>query len=653
MLSRARLTRLCVLFAAACLLAVPTQAASPAADDRKPLSFGVFAFLGVEKTRAKYQPLVDYLNQTLKQERVILKVLGIDDLENAITGGALDIVTTNPTHFLVVRKLMPMTGVIATLVPSEAGQAMHQLGGAIIARTDRGDIRSLADVRGKIIAAPSASHMGGYRAQAYELFRAGIRLPGDAARIDFLGEHQAVVRAVLAGRADVGFVRSGIVEMMQQDGSLPAEEIKLIGPWFHPGYPYRSSTRLYPEWPVFALPHVDEHSVRHIAAALFALESDHPAARAAGIHGYTVPADYLPVEELSRALRLPPFEQAPDFTLRDIWEKWQVFVILGLLPGLLVASLAVALLLALRRIRCEKARSDGLLAGIGEGVYGCDLQGNCIFINPAALQMLGLPEAAVLGKNQHLLFHHHKPDGTPNPETACPIHQTLRDGTIQRGEEWFSRADGSGFPVDLVATPMHLKNGLRVGAVVAFQDISQRKAAEQELLQLATTDTLTGLANRRHFLAQIAQEAERILRFARPAALLMLDLDHFKRVNDQHGHAAGDAVLKAFAQEVTESLRKTDRAGRLGGEEFAILLPETHPDAAQAFAERLRLSVEALPIPFEGMTLGITVSIGVTNVSPEDIESTLRRGDRALYLAKEGGRNRVELLIQEQESSGA
>ena len=638
MLDRTRLAMLCAVF----VLAWPARAA----DERKPLVFGVFAFLGVAETRAKYQPIADYLNQTLKHERIILKVLDLPALESAITGGALDIVTTNPTHFLVVRKLLPTTGVIATLVASEENRPVRQLGGAIIARADRNDIRSLSDLRNKVIATPSTSHMGGYRAQAYELFRAGIHLPKDAARVIALeGSHQAVVQSVLAGGADIGFVRSGVIEMMLREGSLQAGEIKLIQPWFHPAFPYRSSTRLYPEWPVFALPHVDERSVRHVAAALFSLEPEHPAARAAGIHGYTVPADYLPVEELSRALRLPPFDRAPHFTLRDAWEKWRVFVILGLLSWLLVASLSVALLLALRRARREKERSAGLLAGLGEGVYGCDLQGRCIFINPAALQMLGFTEAEVLGRDQHLLFHHHKPDGTVYPNSECPIHQTLCDGLARRGEEWFFRADGSGFPVELVVTPTQKHCGLRSGVVVAFEDITRRKVMDRELLRLATTDALTGLASRRHFLDQLEQELARIRRFAEPAALLMLDLDRFKNTNDQHGHAAGDAVLKAFAQAVTDSLRKTDRAGRLGGEEFAILLPGTHADAAQAFAERLRASVEALPIAFENLTLYITVSIGVTSLGPEDVEATLKRGDRALYLAKESGRNRVELLL--------
>ncbi|MBU3909033.1 MAG: diguanylate cyclase [Gammaproteobacteria bacterium] len=620
-----------------------------AADDREPLTFGVFAFLGEERTRAMYQPVADYLNQTLKHERIVLKVLAAGELENALTGGELDIVTTNPTHFMVIRKQIPLTGVIATLVGSEAGQPQHMLAGAIIARADRNDIRTLQDVRGKVVAAPSLSHMGGYRSQAYELFQAGVRLPEQVARLDILGEHQAVVQAVLAGSADVGFVRSGIVEMMGREGSLPAGKVKLIHPQHHPAFLYQVSTRLYPEWPVFAMPHVKEHSVRHVAAALYALEPDNPAARAAGIHGYTVPADYQSVDELSRALRLPPYDRAPEFTIRDAWEKWRLFLILGLATGLLVIALSAALMLALRRARFEQSRSHGLLLSLGEGVYGCDQQGRCIFINPAALRMLGRNEEEVIGQKQHLLFHHHRPDGEVYPEAECPVHLTLDDGQVRRGEEWFFRADGSGFPVDLVVTPLH-EDKQRSGAIAAFRDITRRKAMDEKLLHLATTDTLTGLANRRHFLAQVEQEADRIRRFGNLAALLMLDLDHFKSVNDQHGHAAGDAVLKAFAQTVQASLRKTDRAGRMGGEEFAILLPETTPEAARNFAERLRQTVAALPIDFENRSLSVTVSIGVTSLSPADIapEDALRRADQAMYQAKESGRNRVELLLPEQ-----
>ncbi len=127
------------------------------------------------------------------------------------------------------------------------------------------------------------------------------------------------------------------------------------------------------------------------------------------------------------------------------------------------------------------------------------------------------------------------------------------------------------------------------------------------------------------------------------AAVLMLDIDHFKRVNDQHGHAAGDAVLRHLASLMRVGQRKIDKLGRVGGEEFAILLPGANGDAALAYAERLRQSVAGTPIEIDGVMLAITVSIGIASLNAADptADAALIRADKALYSAKEAGRNRV------------
>lgn len=171
----------------------------------------------------------------------------------------------------------------------------------------------------------------------------------------------------------------------------------------------------------------------------------------------------------------------------------------------------------------------------------------------------------------------------------------------------------------------------------------------RELREMATTDFLTNLSNRRHFMARIEQELARVQRLdAQQTAVVALDLDHFKRVNDTHGHAAGDAVLKQFAALLRGELRKIDTAGRMGGEEFAIVLPGANPAAALAFGERLRQKVAQTPIMHGGQTIGVTVSIGIAAMTPRDgsADAVLVRADAALYRAKEGGRNRVEIAIE-------
>jgi diguanylate cyclase (GGDEF)-like protein/PAS domain S-box-containing protein len=180
--------------------------------------------------------------------------------------------------------------------------------------------------------------------------------------------------------------------------------------------------------------------------------------------------------------------------------------------------------------------------------------------------------------------------------------------------------------------------------LVALNDVSQRKQLESELFHQASTDPLTGIANRRYFLNQAEQEMRRSRRFARDLSVMMLDIDHFKPINDQHGHAVGDAVLQAMVKRSLESLRQSDYMGRMGGEEFAVIMPETDLTAAKEAAERLRAHLAEQPLVAERLAIPCTVSIGVAQLHGTDgaVDDLLKRADKVLYAAKANGRNRVE-----------
>ncbi|MDZ7641515.1 MAG: diguanylate cyclase [Desulfurivibrio sp.] len=177
--------------------------------------------------------------------------------------------------------------------------------------------------------------------------------------------------------------------------------------------------------------------------------------------------------------------------------------------------------------------------------------------------------------------------------------------------------------------------------------------SRDEMMRLATTDPLTNLANRRSFMDRLSLEQERFKRFGDPVGFLMLDLDFFKEVNDTHGHHVGDEVLRQFAALTRQNLRHVDLVGRLGGEEFAVILPGADLKGALHFAERLRCGVgERLReevcghrFPTSAGILTVTVSIGVAVLRPEDegVEPVLHRADTAMYRAKENGRNRIEV----------
>ena len=177
-----------------------------------------------------------------------------------------------------------------------------------------------------------------------------------------------------------------------------------------------------------------------------------------------------------------------------------------------------------------------------------------------------------------------------------------------------------------------------------IQDISDRKAVERELERLVQVDTLTGVFTRHHFMALAERELARAIRYAGKMSVMMIDIDRFKSVNDTYGHQVGDRVLKELGLVFWAVLREADIVGRMGGEEFAVILPETELTQTVEVAERLRKAVERTAVPLEhGLPLSVTVSIGIAPFAgaKTNVDTLLAHADKALYEAKREGRNRA------------
>lgn len=300
-----------------------------------------------------------------------------------------------------------------------------------------------------------------------------------------------------------------------------------------------------------------------------------------------------------------------------------------------------------QRLQDSEERWRFALEGSGDGMWDWNVPRGEVLYSRRLKEILGFAEDEFDGTFEEWTSRVHPED---MPRVMADM-QAYFDGNIPTfvNEHRLQCKDGSwkwvlgrGMVVSRTA------DGKPRRMIGTLTDISERKHMEAELRALASTDYLTGLPNRRHFFTCMEAELARIQRLdSQRAAVLMLDLDHFKRINDSFGHATGDVLLRHFAALVTDELRKIDTAGRIGGEEFAILLPGAGPDAALALAERLRQKVGETPLMQDGLAIPVTVSIGVAVMKKEDsnADASLIRADKALYRAKEGGRNRVELEL--------
>ncbi len=257
--------------------------------------------------------------------------------------------------------------------------------------------------------------------------------------------------------------------------------------------------------------------------------------------------------------------------------------------------------------------------------------------NPAAERMFGYRAEEILGQPLDRLMPERFRAGHGDLLGRFSGAARIGDG---RREVIALAADGREFPAEISISKETGREGELLTAVV--RDITERQRFEDELRRLATTDSLTGLPNRRHFLETAGRELARMRRSGDPATVLMLDIDHFKRINDALGHAAGDEALRAVADACRRVLRESDLAGRLGGEELGVLLPGTDLPSALDVAERLRVAMAGISFAGGG---GLTVSIGASACVAADasIEQALGRADHALYRAKETGRDRVEV----------
>ncbi len=482
------------------------------------IKIGLRANRGIEKGIKKWQPTADYLSNRISEHKfVLLPHESIKELSDAASRGEFDFVLTNPSSY-VEMEIKFGAARILTLLNNRQNIPLNRFGSVIFTRDDRADIQTANDLKGKKFMAVGERGFGGWRVAWGELkSNYNIDPHLDFATLTFSGGVQEkIVFAVQSGQSDAGVVRTDMLERMAIDGQIDLDDFRVLGERKTEGFPFKHSSRLYPEWPLAKFPHISDKLANKVATELMDISPNDPAAIAGKYMGWTVPLNYQSVHDLLRDLRVGPYENFGHITITEaILQHWKW-----------VLSIGFTLTLAF-----------------------------------------------------FALF-------------------------------------------------------------IAFLNAQKRKKLEDRVKHMAGHDMLTNIPNRALLMDRLLQALARAHRNKTRVAVLFLDLDNFKPVNDTMGHMVGDQILTQMAERMVSCLREADTVARYGGDEFVIVMIDVKtPDDVTQMVQRID---EALlkPINLANKEMSIGASIGIS-LYPDDAqtsETLLSMADKAMYVEKNSKR---------------
>ena len=726
---------------------------------KETLNIGILSFRPIDENQKIWQPLHDEMYALNPSLDVNITSGSLDEIEKLTQKNALDFVIIHPAAFVEMEYKYGITN-IASIVRQDATKGVHltRYGGVIVTLANSQDIHTLLDIRGKTIA---TTHKEGFAAmlmQQATLWDVGINVLRDCTMLYTGQPTDKVIHALLSGRADVGFVRTGYLEEMIAKGKLKKGTLRVINPRTVPNFPYLLSTKLYPEWAVAATSRPSTDTIKAFTVALYQIHTH----KSKDFYAFSVPLSNQSARELMQKFHYYPFNTTP--TLHDILQQYANAFILffGLVTmgsllftlyyflskrkafkqakhielilttatdGIHVHDIQGNLILfsdsfaqmhgysreeiaklriydlntlfdpstiaqgihelkhTSRIFETKHTRKDGthfdielhakgitlegepyifasardiserkqtelnllrhdtIFQNIAEGVYAIDNHNICTYINKAALHLLNIAPNDIMGRNPHDVFHYHQLDGQVYHNEECPIQLAVKEGKSAHFEDSFLRRDETFFPVLVTVSPI-IQDTMVIGSVVTFSDNTEQKENQNQIIEeknrydsMAHHDPLTHLPNRLSLLETLE---EKITHHREDSfALMFLDLDGFKEMNDSFGHRFGDELLRAFSQLLRSLLPDDTFISRTGGDEFVILI--SYNDDKEVIEKVLQRLINQLNDPFsiEHIDVYITASIGIA-LYPQDAfthEGLLQKADTAMYNAKNMGKN--------------
>ncbi len=382
-------------------LATPVQKVS--------IRIGVLTKWNKETTKNEWDQTAKFLTNNI--DGYVFEIIPMDyaEIEKAALSRQVDFVLANPSIYIVLSNKYGVTR-IATIKNIGDGSIAYtsKYGGVIFYKSTRSDIKSYKDIKDKKIAAVDINSLGGWHAALAEMLKNSVNPLKDAESVDFLGSHEAVVKAILDDTHDIGIVRTDTLEEMHEQGKVEISEFKILEKKltdrdeefkFIKDFPFLISTSLYPEWPLAALPHVSDDLVESVAAYLFEMNPENPACKNADIYGWTVPQNYQSVENLLVELKIPPFDEINKISFEEffIQHKFEVLVSWILTVIVIIAFLRVRILAS--HLKTEKAKAEKYFDVASVMLVVLNKEGKVIEINRKGCDLLGYEASELLGKN--------------------------------------------------------------------------------------------------------------------------------------------------------------------------------------------------------------------------------------------------------------
>jgi len=631
--------------------------------NRTQVKIGVLAERGIEITVRRWSKLTKYLNTQLDHYYFTVVPLDFNQLGMAIEKNSIDFFITNPVNYVELEHIYGASRIATLLNHDSSTQAeLSEYGGVIIAKSDNQRIDTIKDIKGKSFAAVDQYSFGGWIMAYDELNNHGVA--EDEINLSFLKTHDAVVYAVLEGHVESGTIRTDTLERLINEGKIKLSDVKIINKKSHKNFPYLVSTQLYPEWPFSKLIHTPNKLANDVLSVLVNISAEHQVYKGENLDGWTVPLDYNPVHDLIEKLHLSPYN-FHEISLIEVFKKYTVSIYAITLGFILLIfrllyinklnknldsyNLKLDEEVKERTINLEKANEKLILAAsvfanAREGIFMTDAKGTIIEVNETFSDITGYSREEIIGQNPRFLQ-----SGLQSPDFYNSMWQSLLDKKHWDGEIWNRHKSGECYAELLTISAVNNSAGQVINYVALFSDITVMKKHQSQLEHIVHYDVLTNLPNRVLLADRLYQAITGSRRDYNSLAVIFLDLDGFKAVNDTHGHNVGDELLIKVAKLMQEALREGDTLARIGGDEFIAVLPGLDKNEDyQQILERL-LFAASTPLIIDGIELQVSASIGVTLYPQDGVDADIliRHADQAMYQAKRLGKNCYHLFDTE------